>query len=154
MNSTILNDSMKSLPNTSAGDNTLGQDLKQQIEELTLQLDSANEEIEKLSLENMTLKKSVEGYERKISIFKKIGVSDNLIMHITSPTVRKIKTIVTAESEVNENNMADSLTEAIAQTKDRDISTDLTGIEPKNVENLEENVSYNYERIPEVTNND
>lgn len=154
MNSTMLNDSMKSLPNTSAGDNTLVQDLKQQIEELTLQLDSANEEIEKLSLENMTLKKSVEGYERKISIFKKIGVSDNLIMHITSPTVRKIKTIVTAESEVNENNMADSLTEAIAQTKDRDISTDLTGIEPKNVENLEENVSYNYETIPEVTKND
>ncbi|CAG9796464.1 unnamed protein product [Diatraea saccharalis] len=60
VDNTILDTTMRSIHNTSSLDGSTCTNLMEQIENLNLKLTSANQEIENLKMENMTLKTKVE----------------------------------------------------------------------------------------------
>lgn len=86
--SSTLNASTHSLPNTSVADNDYTRCLQEQISNQKLQLESANEEIEKLSLENTQLKKSLTHQEQTLNFLKQIGVDNSMAL---SPIKKKTK---------------------------------------------------------------
>ncbi|CAG4968715.1 unnamed protein product [Parnassius apollo] len=81
-----------SLPNTSITENDYTKNLQRQINEQKLLLESANEEVERLSLENIDLKKTLAQRENTLSLMKKIGISENLVM--SSPVIKRIKNFI------------------------------------------------------------
>lgn len=83
--------SSQSLPNTSINDNEQVKILQEQILTQTLELKSAHEEIEQISLENTELKRKISLHEKTINLFKKIGLPESSFHSITSPVVNKIK---------------------------------------------------------------
>lgn len=77
MSSTIRDDSMRrSLPNLSLLENSRYEELRTQIEQLTSELSSANNEIDTLIMENLKLKASLEEFLKKHNIYKKILCED------------------------------------------------------------------------------
>lgn len=73
----ILNISSNSLP--SECNCVSNQELQQQLqlnETLSLNLESANTEIDSLSLENYELKRTLENYKRKVELYKSVGFED------------------------------------------------------------------------------
>lgn len=72
-----INLSSVSLPNERTRQNSsIVEDLHTEIELLKEQLQSANNEIENLNLENVCLKKLVEQYELKLKIYKSVRIDD------------------------------------------------------------------------------
>ncbi|CAG4940166.1 unnamed protein product [Parnassius apollo] len=64
--------SPRSLPDTTLLENSQIIDLKNEIDQLTLQLTSAHNEIMELNLENTNLRKTLEQYQKKESVYKKL----------------------------------------------------------------------------------
>ncbi|CAG4932260.1 unnamed protein product [Parnassius apollo] len=64
--------SPRSLPDTTLLENSQIIDLKNEIDQLTLQLTSAHNKIMELNLENTNLRKTLEQYQKKESIYKKL----------------------------------------------------------------------------------
>ncbi|CAH2227139.1 jg3223 [Pararge aegeria aegeria] len=85
--------SIRSLPDTSAGDTSIIADFKIQIEKLNLELQSAHAEIDKLNSENQCLIKNLEKYHKTINILKKIGIPDTAVSNINTPTASKLRKI-------------------------------------------------------------
>lgn len=72
------NYSHSSLPNTSKCDTSILIDFKAQVDKMHTELNTANEEICKLSLEISDLRRSNELYRKKIDMYKTVTVSDVL----------------------------------------------------------------------------
>lgn len=89
-NSSCFDGSTHSLPNTSITDNEHTKRLHEHINNLKIELESANEEIERISLENMELKKTLEQREKTLSLMKNIGICENYLNSLPSPSQRKI----------------------------------------------------------------
>ncbi|CAG4924881.1 unnamed protein product [Colias eurytheme] len=80
-------DSLKSLPNLNV-ESELIQNLKLDIENLRVQLLSAHTEVENLNLENIKLKREVEKYKNKISLFDKLSFTNTHTPKNSSETIR------------------------------------------------------------------
>lgn len=103
MNSTALNDTIRSLPYVTDGDSSLILFLKQQIDELTCELQSAHQEINNLNEENSNLQIKVNSQTKNIEILKKLTTeyTNNRIIRMTpkskhksmTPTYRDIRHI-------------------------------------------------------------
>lgn len=75
-NSTYLETTAISLPNTSLDESHTTNKLHDKINKLQEELQSANNEIEKLSLENSKLSRILEKSNKTIELYKTIGISD------------------------------------------------------------------------------
>lgn len=75
MNSNLFDATITSLPNTSLNESQTVIDLNETIRKLTLELQSAHQEIENLNSVNSQLKTDVEKYQKVIETYKKVQFS-------------------------------------------------------------------------------
>ncbi|CAG5000854.1 unnamed protein product [Parnassius apollo] len=94
--------SPRSLPDTTLLENSQIIDLKNEIDQLTLQLTSAHNEIIELNLENTNLRKTLEQYQKKESVYKKL--LDSPLKHGSISKSRKKKPIED-NSNLNQNSI-------------------------------------------------
>ena len=92
--STLLDTTMMSLPSTSLNESDTTVDLKDTINRLTLELESAHQEIENLNSENFRLKMDIGQYQKVIETYKKVNVLERKSM--TPKTSRKLSLIRTS----------------------------------------------------------
>ncbi|CAB3232733.1 unnamed protein product [Arctia plantaginis] len=122
-NSSLLDSSVNSLPATSKKDYTLLEEYEEIISTLKLRLASANEEIENLNLQNIQLKMSVEKSSKVIALYKKIGITENLLNAVSTPVIRKVKKVfscvypVSPRHSIPETNEISTQTTGISMTK-------------------------------------
>lgn len=86
-NSTLLDTTMKSLPSTSMNDSATIINLNETVRRLTMELQSAHQEIENLNIENFRLKVDIGEFQKIIDTYKKIISSD--LKDMTPTTSRK-----------------------------------------------------------------
>lgn len=92
INNSTLDGSTNSLPNTSDDDSEVTQDLKCQIEKLKLDLLSAQEEINVLSIENSSLKSSLLEITNKCELLKKTAKMLSTDVGSPNPETSKLLT--------------------------------------------------------------
>ncbi|KAJ0179596.1 hypothetical protein K1T71_005308 [Dendrolimus kikuchii] len=78
--SQLFDTTILSLPNTSMEDSRITKDYIDQINKLKEDLHSANQEIENLNLENITLNRGLEKKNKIIDLYKKVNDSDTNMM--------------------------------------------------------------------------
>lgn len=102
-----IDESASSLPDMSASDdNIITQELRKRIDDLTLQLTIANEEIENLSLENTNLKETVIKLTQKNDMYKKVTVKT-----LQSGTPKKVHS--TSSTPIKKGNGQKTITRSI-----------------------------------------
>lgn len=116
-NENNLDTSTLSLPTISLNENDYTKYLSEQIESQRLQLQSAHEEIDKLSIENTELRRIIIQHERSLDLFKKIGFPENSIQNMTSPMIRKIKSAVKTTPTKSESSPSKNMTQILSLEK-------------------------------------
>lgn len=91
--SSSLDASIQSLPNTSITENEYTNKLQQQIDRQKLQIESANLEIEKISLENTELRKTIDSQEKSLLLLRRM-VSDSNQNILSTPVNKKRRSTV------------------------------------------------------------
>lgn len=105
-----LNDTATSLPerrNDDTYDHELITKLKEQVEKLTLQLSSAEEEIEILLCENSNLKQSNQELEKKNELYKKITNTPTKKTSKNSSTPKKREALLSKNTQTEQVNTPD-----------------------------------------------
>lgn len=119
--SEILNSSMKSLPIMSQQFDS--EEMNTQLQKINEQLESANAEVANLLAENFSLKESIDKLNTTIKLYKKIGISDNLLNNITSPAAKKIRKYFTSKNtsiadKSEDRNAIDKTTQTLFNSHD------------------------------------
>lgn len=105
-----LDDTAASLPergNDDTFDHELISKLKEQVDQLTLQLCSAEEEIEILTLENSNLKQSNQELEKKNELYKKITNTPTKKTKQKSSTPKKREALLSKTTQTDQVNISD-----------------------------------------------
>ncbi|CAG4989856.1 unnamed protein product [Parnassius apollo] len=95
--------SPRSLPDTTLLENSQIIDFKNEIDQLTLQLTSAHNKIMELNLENTNLRKTLEQYQKKERVYKKL--LDSPLKHGAIPKSCKKKKPKEDISSINQNSI-------------------------------------------------
>lgn len=91
-NSTVLDTTMMSLPSTSLNESDTTLDLKDTVKRLTLELESAHQEIDHLNSENFRLKMDIGQYQKLIETLKKVNLLERKSLTPKSSRQLKLRT--------------------------------------------------------------
>lgn len=116
-NSPNLETSRGSLPNIIPDQSEI-ETLKEQMAKLYQELASAHQEVSITMSENFNLKKIIEKMQKTITLYKKIGISDNFIQNAKSPALQRIRNTAFNESQKRLTYEAENTTETSTQTED------------------------------------
>ena len=107
--------SYSSLPNLSIDDYNQVSQLKSELQELRCQLNIAQHEIEILLSEKYELSSKLETYEKKLKLFKSVGIDDlnlsnNSIKLMSTPIQKKTKLASSTKGQINIKQQGDRAT--------------------------------------------
>lgn len=101
-NTSLLDESSQSLPNTSSIDCSQITDLRKEIETISIDLSSATNEIDRLNMEVTNLNKKVEEQQKKIELYKSLLSSNVSSSRKSTPNKsRKRMSTILPENDVN-----------------------------------------------------